>query len=54
MPKFKNLHKPKYGQPLRDAFHVPKKKKQTVGRAHIEKLTLRVDKDGRTPSVIEN
>ena len=54
MPKFKNLHKPKYGQPSRDALHVPKKKKQTAGRAHIEKLTLRADKDGRTPSVLEN
>ena len=54
MPKFKNLHKPKYGQPSRDALHVPKKKKQTAGRAHIEKLTLRADKDGRIPSVPEN
>ena len=51
MSKFKNLHKPKYGQPSRDALHVPKKKKQTTGRVYIKKLTLRTDKDGRTPFV---
>ena len=54
MPKFKILHKPKYGQPSRDALPVPKKKKKTTGRAYIEKLTLRADKDGRTPFVPDN
>ena len=51
MPKFKNLHKPNYSQPSKDTFHVPRKKKQTTGRARIEKLMLRADKYRKTLSV---